>query len=306
MKKYTVRSMLVATKGKTLVAADLSQAESWIVAYKAREKNMQYSLNFSDIHTDSAAALFAPDVFCLHTWVKGKDSDGNDVWDCEKRCGVQIVKTARYIGKRYNHASAYRMKPPRAAQVINKDSDKPPFVVVTAAESKLYSERWHARYNLKIWWQEIEEQLNKNRTLVTAYGRERQFFGLWGDELFREATAYEPQSTVADHFNGATHPELGIEGGLRMIRKKLILPYRQHRFVNVNEDQRMITHQAHDSCVIECPKEDAEDICQEMMSLLYRPLVIDGVEFTIPVDGEIGDRYGELEGRKFQGLKKAA
>lgn len=305
MKKYTIRSMLVAPKGKALVAADLSQAESWIVAYRANEKNMQYSLNFSDIHTDSAAALFAPDIFCLHKWKKGKDADGNDVWDCENGCGVQIVKTARYIGKRYNHASAYRMKPPRAAQVINKDSDKPPFVTVTLQESKMYSERWHSRYNLKIWWQEIEDQLNRDRTLVTAYGRARTFFGQWGEELFREATAYEPQSTVADHFNGMVHPEIGIEGGLRMIRKKLVLPYRQNRFVNVREDPRLITNQSHDSCVIECPEQDAEEICQEMMRYLYRPLVINGVEFTIPVDGEIGYRYGELEGRKFKGAKAA-
>lgn len=292
-KKISVRSMYVAPKGKKLVACDLSQAESWIVAYLAQERNMQWSLNESDIHTDSAAALFFPDIFCTHNWKKGRDESGNDVWDCTLGCGTQIVKTARYIGKRYNHASAYRMKPPRAAQVINKDSDKPPFVTVTIGESKVFSERWHSRYNLKFWWKEIEEQLNNNRTLVTPYGRSRVFFAAWGDELFREATAYVPQSTVADHFNGMLHPELGIEGGLKIIRRNLVQPYQD----------RLIVNQSHDSCIIECPERDAEELCQDMMRTLKRPLVIKGVEFTIPVDGELGDRWGEMEGRK---LKEAA
>lgn len=272
--------MACAPPGKILVAVDLSQAESWVVAHLAKEPNMIYSLKFSDIHTDSAAALFAPDVFCQHKWQKG-----NDVWDCTLGCGVQIVKTARYIGKRYNHASAYRMKPPRAAQVINHDSDKPPYVTVTLRESQIYSERWHSRYNIKGWWNEIEVQLGINRTIVTAYGRSRTFFSSWGDELFKEATAFEPQSVVADHFNGMVHPEIGMEGGLRTIYRKLVKPYKERKIIN----------QSHDSCIVECPKNDGREMGLEMMQLLKRPLVIKDQEFTIPVDGEIGERWGEME-----------
>lgn len=280
MSKISVRSMFVAPEGKLLVAADLSQAESWVVAYKAREMNMQYSLNYSDIHTDSAAALFNPDIFCQHDWLKHPD----DNRECLK-CGTIVSKTGRYIGKRYNHASAYRMKPPRAAQVINKDSDKPPYVTVTMEESKTFSKNWHTRYNLKIWWAEIEEQLNRNRTLVTTYGRSRTFFAQWGDELFKEATAFEPQSTVADHFNGMVHPELGVEGGLIQIYKKLIKPYPDRRIIN----------QSHDSFMAEVPKQDASDLALEAKAMLLRPMVIHGVEFTIPVDAEIGERWGELK-----------
>ena len=271
--------MIVAPKGKVLVSVDLSQAESWVVAHLAREPNMQYSLKNSDIHTDTAAALSHPDNFCVHSWKKSGDE-----YVCQK-CEVIIVKSGRYIGKQYNHASAYRMKPPRAAQVINKQSDKPPFVTVTLGESKTYSERWHKRYNLKIWWSEIEEELNKTRSLTTPYGRKRVFFGQWGDELFREATAYVPQSTVADHFNGMVHPKLGIVGGLREIHKQLILPY----------CDRVIINQSHDSCIIECPKSDGLEVAMQMQTLVKRPLVIHDVEFTIPVDGEIGERLGELE-----------
>lgn len=282
MKKVFVRSMIVAPKGKLLVAVDLSQAESWIVAYLSQEQSLIHSLNFSDVHTDSAAALFFPDNYCLHEWKKNLDESRT----C-KKCGIVVVKTARYIGKRYNHASSYRMKPPRAAQVINKDSDKPPYVTVTLGESKLYSERWHKRYPAvsKLWWPEIEQKLSYNRTLVTTYGRPRTFFQRWGEELFKEATAFEPQSTVADHFNGAIHPQLGISGGLLKVYKVLVKPYNEIRIIN----------QSHDSCILEVPATSARDIGFQMQEFIKRPIIIKDVEFTIPVDGEIGERWGELE-----------
>jgi DNA polymerase I-like protein with 3'-5' exonuclease and polymerase domains len=274
--------MIVAPKGKLLVAVDLSQAESWVVAYLSQEPNLQWSLNNSDVHTDTAAALFFPDTYCQHQWKKQPNEDRV----CTK-CACIVTKVMRYIGKRYNHASSYRMKPPRAAQVINKDSDKPPYVVVSPSESVIYSGRWHGRYPSisKLWWPEIEAQLSKNRTMVPTYGRKRVFFGQWGEELFKKATAFEPQSTVADHFNGAIHPTLGIPGGLLEIHKQLVKPYNDRKIIN----------QSHDSCILEVPKNDAIETGIMMQKLLKRPLVIKGVEFTIPVDGEIGERWGELE-----------
>jgi len=283
MKKVSIRSIFVAPKGKLLVSVDLSQAESWIVAYASGDQNMIYSLNYSDIHTDTGAALFDPDNYCQHKWRKNLDESRS----CNL-CGYTLDKTGRYIGKRFNHASGYRMKPPRAAQVINKDSDKPPFVTVTLSESKLYQGRWHIRYpNVsKVWWPDIEYRLNRDgRKLTTCYGRTRQFFQKWGEELFKEATAFEPQSTVADHFNGAIHPQLGIPGGLLLVYTKLIKGY----------DDRRIINQSHDSCIVEVPDKEARDVGIEMQSILRRPIVINGVEFTIPVDGEIGERWGELE-----------
>lgn len=282
--KVFLRSMYVSPPGYSLVAADLSQAESWIVAYLANEQSMKYSLNHSDIHTDSAAALFYPESPCLHKWKKQQNEERICVG-----CSIVIVKTARYIGKRYNHASAYRMKYVRAAEVINKDSDKAPYVTVTLAESQTFSERWHQKYSLKPWWSEIEWKLDKQaRTLTTCYNFERTFFAAWGEELFKEATAFEPQSTVADHFNGAIHPELNVEGGMRVIYKKFVKPYNDHKIIN----------QSHDSCMIECPTPVAEEMCQNMMRTLYRPILLRGEMFTIPVDGEVGDRWGELEERK--------
>jgi hypothetical protein len=280
--KISIRSQFKAPPGKLLIQVDLSQAESWIVAYAANEPNMKFSLNNSDIHRDTAGnALFYGDRGCAHEWVPIK---GPAV--CQL-CGAEVSKSARYIGKRYNHASAYRMGPLRAAEVINKDSDQPPYVTVTVAESRVFYKNWHSYYNLKPWWSSIEDSLNRNnRVLSSYYGFTRQFFNAWGDELFKEATAFIPQSTVAAHFNGRIHPELGIEGGLELIYDKIIVPYmRENKLVN----------QSHDSCILEVPRENALDIAREAASYLARPLIVEGEMFTIPVDIEIGERWGELE-----------
>lgn len=276
--KISIRSMVQAPPGYVLIAFDLSQAESWIVAHLADEPNMKRALTTGDIHTETAgSALFHNATGCPHDWKK-------DSTLCS-RCGAEVTKVMRYVGKRYNHASAYRMGAERAAQVINKDSDKPPYFTVTIRESKKFSDAWHAYYNLKVWWNNIERQLSDTHTLTTTYGRKRMFYAGWGPELFKEATAFEPQSTVADHFNGAIHPDLGIKGGLLEIFRTLVKPYRDHKVIN----------QAHDSAILEVPTAAASNLVPELKTLLLRPLIVKGVQFTIPVDVEVGERMGELE-----------
>lgn len=280
--KIYVRSMIKAPPGKTLIAFDLSQAESWIVAFLANERNMKHALMYGDIHTETAgSALFHTGTGCGHAWqVRTK----GELWVCDK-CAAEVTKLMRYVGKRYNHASAYRMGAERAAQVINKDSDKPPYFTVTVKQSRKFSEAWHNYYNLKVWWANIEAELSATRTLRTPYGRKRTFFAAWGNELFKEATAFVPQSTVGDHFNGKTHRELGIPGGLREIYRVLVKPYRDHKIVN----------QSHDSAILEVPTTVARDLIEPITKFMLRPLVINNEEFTIPVDVEWGERWSEME-----------
>lgn len=263
--KKKLRAMYVAPKGKTFVACDFSQAESWVVAFMSNEQRMKDSLMFGDIHRDTAA---------------------NAIFFCDP---ATVTPDMRYLGKRCNHALAYRMSGTRMAQVINKDSDVPPYVTVTIQEAELYRSRWHSYYNIRAWWGEIEAELNRSRTLFNCYGRKRCFFGTWGDELFKEATAFNPQSTVADHANGMVHPELGIPGGFLEVYRQLVKPYKAHKMVN----------QAHDSCMLEVPESVGMEMAERTKNLMARPLIINGELVTIPVDAEIGPVWGELTKIKF-------
>lgn len=261
--KTKIRSFLRAPKDKLLVSCDLSQAETWVVAHLANDPNMKHYLMNSDIHTETGVAIFH----------KPFDS---------------IIKEERYTAKRINHASSYRMSPERFTQVYNKDAIElglPPLSIKLARE---YNKTWHFLYlNIKSWWAEIEIQLGKDMTLTTPYGRKRMFFQNWGEELFKAATAHVPQSTVADHFNGFVQPELGIEGGL--------LKFWQEIGHSGAEKDVLICQQGHDSGIIECPKHDAEAIRDTFMACLKRPLLINGEMFTIPVDGKVGESWGDME-----------
>lgn len=260
----------MASKDHLLVNFDLAQAESWIVAYLANEQTIKHVLQTGDFHRETGQR--ALNKYTDEEWLLLDDS---------------VRKVLRYTGKRYNHASAYRMGAFRAAEVINKDSDKPPYVTVSVAESKEYYQAWHSYYNIKPWWNAIEYELNQTRTLKTPYGRIRYFFNSWGDELFKEATAFVPQSTVADHMNGAVQDELGVEGGVLWVYRKFMKP----GFIK-------IVNQSHDSILCEIHKKDVLDLCPQIQKELLRPIVMNGEEFTIPVDCEIGERWGELKEQK--------
>lgn len=263
MTEISIRSMIVAPPNHVLLQFDLSQAETWVVAHLANEQNMKHFLLTSDIHTETASLIF-------------KTPFGD------------VTKIQRFLGKKGNHQLSYRSSYYRLVQSINAESDKPPFITVSNKEGKFVYDGWHQIYNLKTWWTDIERQLSDNaRMLITPYRRKRTFFEQWGQELFKEATAYVPQSTVADHLNGAIQPELSIPGGLLEVYK---------RFARTKAVT--IINQSHDSFVCEVPKDSVRSIALEIYSLVRRPLIISGEEFTIPVDCEVGERFGELEKMK--------
>jgi len=252
--------MFVASEGNLLIQFDFKQAETWVVAHMANEPNMKHSLLHGDIHTDTACVIY----------------------NCKADA---VTKPMRYIGKRSNHALAYREGYLMFTSSVNKESDKAPYVVITNKEGKRITETWHGYYNLKQWWGRIEYDLGQNhRTLKTPYGRIRTFFAPWGSELFKEATAFLPQSTAVDHLNGAIQPEVGIVGGLREIRRRYVA-----------KGACKVVNQSHDSLIIEAANGEAHNLIEPITQLLYRPMVINGEEFRIPVEVEIGERWGELE-----------
>ena len=201
------------------------------------------------------------------------------------------------MGKRRNHSSSYGANAYKSMEVINKDSDKPPYLSITLKESEEHHKRWHALFNVINWWAEVK---SKDRVVITSYGRSRTFYGQWIEspvdkpsELEKEKIAYEPQSVVADHFNGKIHPIVRKEGGLIKIYEKLIKPFNCGNVYCSHTNCHKIINQSHDSCILELPSSNARDVGLESKQLLLRPLVIKDEEFTIPVDGLIGERWSE-------------
>ena len=262
--KFAIRSMLRATPGYTLLAYDLAQAESWIVAYLANCKNMK-------------DALKAPKEFGLH------NTTARGIFDIPKEKTPN--KDMYYLGKKFNHAGNYGTSAMMIAFMVNQESINPPYITISVAESKRLHTKWKELYfEVPIWWEAIQRELRDSRTLRTPYGRVRKFYGRWDDSLFKEAYSYIPQSTVADHCLGLTQKELGIPGGINRIYVEL-----------VSKNAVRILNTSHDSVIIECETPLVKEIHEQVYSFMLRPLLVNGEEITIPVDAEIGERWGELE-----------
>lgn len=259
MKTYKLRSYVKAPEGCLLLSMDLSQAESWIVAYLARDENMKSALRQGILHETTAwAAIGLP-------------------------FGTKLSSEQRYIGKQTNHSTGYRVGPETAAESYNLNS--PDGSVLSVAQARKNQNVWHGLYPMVkgSWWPEIDYKLStQNRTLTNQYGFSYQWFGPIDNEMQRAATAFDPQSTVADHFNGDVQPGNEIPGGLC-------------EFMEQKPDEFKVCNQSHDSFMGWGPKEMVMDMYHLAKKLFYRPIIINGEECWIPVDGEIGERWGELE-----------
>ena len=241
------------------LAFDLAQAESWIVAHLANEQLMMHALANDDIHCITGSALFN-----IPREQFNKDTHPKE----------------RYVGKKCNHAFAYREGPEVFCADFNKQS-LDLGMSLTIREAKKYHAKWHELYNLKGWWSSIEDELSKSRQLTTPYGRKRTFHSAWGKLLFNEATAHVPQSTVADHVLGAIQEGINERGGLLAIMDWCL------------HNSCTLVHTAYDSAMIEIPINRESEIAPVIYKMLYRPLMINGIVFSIPVDCEVGDRWGE-------------
>jgi len=262
--KLAVRSFITCDPANVLLELDLSAAESHVVARLANDSNMIEQLDHGDLHLYSARNIYQDPSL------------------------TKVDELKRYIGKKMNHSCSYRASAIKVAEFINKEGA----MTVSVAQVRVWHARWHTAFNIKYWWQDIEQRLRDNNgTLTTAYGKKRKFWGFYDNDLLKAATAFEPQSVVSYHMDGAVHPELGIVGGLLEIQNQITSKQSEIKLINTS----------HDSVLIECPRVISTEIAIHCKTLLTRPLIVNGHLFTIPVDCERYDRRWKEDGEKLVG-----
>lgn len=190
-----LRSMFVPDPGYVLVEPDLSQAEARVVAVLARDEKLLKMFEFG------------VDVHCVtQNWIKRVMDDKllnqffSEPFDIEcKKLAKEINKTLKSLisdeerqqGKKFRHAGHYDMGPIEASRQIG---------LAQGIVKKILDMFHFTNQNIKkVFHAGIIEALNtNNRKLKNPFGRERQFLNHWGPELFKEAYAQIPQSTVSD------------------------------------------------------------------------------------------------------------
>ena len=252
------RRFVIAEPGTLLVEVDASQAENRVVAYVAHEGNMIYAFeNNIDIHSQTAALMFGKKVEDV-----SREPRSSSIGDGEH--------SERDWGKKANHSLNYDIGPNTFA-LYNE---------IKVKEAKDIIERYHAAYpGVRRYHKWVQDTLRKHMTLVNCYGRHYKFYQRWGDELFKQAYSFIPQSTVADKINR--------DGVLFLYRRQDL--FRSARLVN----------QIHDSVVFQVPAtEDSIRMIKLVAAQLEIPIPWKNTTFSIPADIKIG--YNLQEGVEYR------
>lgn len=264
---HPLRVMYIPDDGYELAEFDLNRGESWVYTFLSLDPELlRIHTSGGDFHSETAAAI--------QSAFGSRDLSVEDIIRLNQEkdeFGFRI----RYLGKKVNHASAYRMGPFRGAEVVNQESDETG-ISITPAQMAKAQKLWAQKYlGIGNWWGSVDRSVENDRKLVTPYGRVRQFFGFMNDALKKEATAYVPQSTSVDYMNR----------GMLRVYHELVVP---------GAYGLELLHQNHDSILVQYKQEYRDEVIPEVIERLQSILVINGHEFTIPVEGSYGQNWKDL------------
>lgn len=190
-----LRSMFIPREGYIFIEPDLSQAEARVVALLARDEKLLKMFEYSvDIHRVTACWLRDKKIPLLDYFFT--ETDDFRCREAANSLNAQMKELVneeeRQEGKKFRHAGHYDMGKREAASQIG----------ISEAKAGVALNKFHrTNENIqKVFHSEIVEYLNRNnRILTNPFGRQRQFLNKWGAELWKEAYAQIPQSTVSDH-----------------------------------------------------------------------------------------------------------
>ncbi len=269
------RKYLLADDDCMMFNIDLSQAENRVVAYISPEPAMIAAFeNKVDVHKQTAALIFGVPI----------DQVSDEAGSCPIGGGNF---SQRFWGKKANHGLNYDLGYKTFAF----------YYEIPEADAKFICEKYHKAYpgvhQYHAW---VRNQLSKDRTLTNLFGRKRLFLDRWGDELFKSAYSYIPQSSVAEIIN----------------RRGLVyVYYNQHLFKPVD-----LLLQVHDSVVFQMNYkrwtwEEQARCLMLMKESLEAPLSWRGSQFTIPISLEVGmtmNKKGmvEVDYNEFESVERLA
>jgi uracil-DNA glycosylase family 4 len=256
------RDTFLPDEGRLFLAADLSQAESRVVWALTQDAEL------------IQLARLGPWEFDVHTY------NGTFIFGVREQA---ITKMQRYLAKRAVHAGHYGMEGLKLSEILLLD-DVVQGVEVCTGMIEAYMQRFPA---IRRWQRRVRAQVMEARRLVNPWGRE------WlgpsdrlTDELYREAYAFLPQSSIADLLN-------------------------QHGLVPLDAEirrrgwQSRVNAQVHDELLVSVVQEEAYDVALALQQHLAVEVVYrmhegdEGVPLTIPVEWKLGRSWkAEVEWKR--------
>jgi len=258
---YNTRRCFVPRKGYVFIEGDLKAAEAFATAaYSADDELLERMHSGENIHTWTAHHIF--------------------------RIPIEQIDKRRYqLGKVSRHALNYGMgydfevwRPLQRQQTfyneVNGDADLTG-ITISHDEAREIVYGYHdLTQSLPPWWKSIKTILANKGYLINVYGRRRDFFGRQGNHAtLKEAIAYLPQSTIADHLN--------------------------HRLLALFEKEQRVGFemllQIHDAILVQCPQKNAKRVAAIMKATLEHEIEINYRKVLIPAEISVGGNWAEME-----------
>lgn len=247
-----IRSMYIPDPGCVFVYRDYSQAEARVVAYLAGAESLIEL--FEDLTRD------------VHK------ENAHRIFGTPLQ---EVSEEQRYNAKRGVHAFNYGMEDDKFVKVVNQAFRDTGFRMNHAVARRIREGYFMLYPEIKsVFWKEVENELRYTRTLVNSFGRKRIFYGRWDEKLLRDAYSFKPQSTVGD-----------------LCCKALVNCYHQIELGQPQLQAKLLLN-VHDSLLMQCPIEHAEEVAERMELAMRIPLTIKGRTFLIPTDCKVGFNWG--------------
>lgn len=277
------KSFIVPDAGYFFIEIDKRQAEWVAVAYIFNDPAMQMVIEQGlDPHSATACMMLRLDpsyipLIKLEDKTLGHTSDAEEISYYRKHAPPELQElynqcktrflprtmSIRQCGKKSNHGLNYD-ETFKMFAMINEIQEK---------EARNIVESYHQIYPMiRTGHKEIQQQLAQSRSLVNPYGRKRHFRDRWGTDMFKEAYAFLPQSTVADCVNRAI---------IKAYENKEKLWYL---------DKNVFCGQVHDSVLLQHPIDDLEGAALatiKWIEYLNEPIEYRGRVFSIESDVKI-------------------
>lgn len=184
------RSIFIADPGYEVFYADLSQAESRVVAYLSGDERYIEAHHRSDVHT----------VVCQYVWP-------DLPWSGDEERDQKLASTMRpdwdnveghdyrFQAKRFQHGCNYGQTPHGISRLAR---------IPLKAAKEAY-EQYHTQFpGIREWHKSIAAAVRNSEPLTNPLGFRVRLFGRpWDDHTIKQGLAFKPQSTVAMALNAA-------------------------------------------------------------------------------------------------------
>ena len=255
-----IRRLFVPDSGKVFLAADLEQAEAREVAWDAGDLELieAFESREVDVHWEVTKKIFK----LPKSMVYEADSALNS-----PLIGERKMKFFRDIGKTGKHAFNYGMGPRMLQTILSRQEVNLEYkicrqILEDIKKTSPFVETWHRK---------VRAQIETNRTLFNVFGDKREFRGRLGDDVWRAAYAWTPQSTVGRI----------LEFAIQQIHEEL--------------DYFEPLLNVHDEVVGQLEEKDIPRAKRDLTRIMEIPHEVNGRTLKIPVAFKWGMNWGEME-----------